>query len=81
MPDPTGIKLASRPYGKRSTPPAGGHGRELAEAPATRYNRGMVESTLLLVPELRATVPARAQHLDASRILPRQGSAGSSPTS
>src|SRR4051794_38438037 len=34
-----------------------GDGRELARAPATRYNRGVSETAMALAPEPRPTVP------------------------
>jgi len=40
------------------SPPVWCAGRELAEPPATRYNRGMIETMLPRAPELWATVPA-----------------------
>ena len=43
--------------GKRSAP-VGGHGREFAIEPAVRYNRDMIETTVLLPLDLRETVPA-----------------------
>jgi hypothetical protein len=44
--------------GKRSAPPPEGPARELAVAPATRYNRGMIDAPLPLMPELSAPTPA-----------------------
>ena len=52
---------ASRRDRQSFSSPACGHGREFARAPARRYNCGMIETTLPLAPELRATVPAPDQ--------------------
>jgi hypothetical protein len=39
-------------------PPSGAPGRGLAKLPATRYNRGMLETLLPCAPKLWATTPA-----------------------
>jgi hypothetical protein len=64
----------SAPYGvgisfrKRSAPPVLGPGRGLAKLPATRYNRGMLETLVPCALELWATTPAP----DHPPLLPTQ---------